>query len=562
MRLPRSSGEICSRSSGLSTGSTRRISFTKYAKGHTAQPSSLVAEVIAARRRGDGQPVQVAVEARELARCAAPRRDAAPATRTGSVWASSSIRLPTDAAEDRTAGRASGTPVRSPESRPGAARRRTRPRARPSDRPAVRRSSATIRRPPSALAISVTQRDGTCSLLRRRSPRGTHSRWRAAPASVASSSWCWRSVSSARSRSSPVAAWRSSSGRSESSRTGAGNEPSTRPRRITRSRSSPTPMRTDPTRTPSPMRPTAPQVGLELELQRPCEDVEGHRALHVGQAGETVESTLHPLEGLLLDEGPPGALSLRAQELVEASAGPGCVLGPALGRGGAAPGRRSGPARSHAAPGCAPLPRACARLATPGRRDRPPRARPPRRRTRQRPRAARPNRDDRRPRPPHVRVAPRPSRERSGPDGGTARRREPGEDVGTAEPRCGKGQEPEERAAGCARRERDRPRPRCARYPPRRAARAPTVRTVRRDPYTIAMRSSGVPSRTASITARTAARTSSSASEVVTMRVCSPDTTASGSASCGRGDVGAQPAHRDEDLGVGLGRRPSRRRAP
>ena len=67
-----------------------------------------------------------------------------------------------------------------------------------------------------------------------------------------------RRAGSARGSSSPVDA-RSWSGRSESSWVGEGNRPSARPRTTTRSRSSPTPMLTEPTSTPSPMRPTRPR---------------------------------------------------------------------------------------------------------------------------------------------------------------------------------------------------------------------------------------------------------------------------------------------------------------
>ena len=115
------------------------------------------------------------------------------------------------------------------------------------------------RSPASALAIWRIQREGTRSTLRRRSPRGTHSTWRPAPARAARSWRCWRSTLWARRGSSSPAARRSWSGRRESSRVGEGNNPSARPRTTTRSRSRPTPMLTEPTSTPSPMRPTRPR---------------------------------------------------------------------------------------------------------------------------------------------------------------------------------------------------------------------------------------------------------------------------------------------------------------
>ena len=124
---------------------------------------------------------------------------------------------------------------------------------------------------------SSTQRDGTRSTLRRRSPRGTQSSCRRAPASAARSWWCWRSTRSARRASSPPVRARSWSGRRESSRTVAGKEPSARPRTTTRSRSSPMPISTEPTSTPSPKRPDPAEVLLELELEGAVEHVEGDR---------------------------------------------------------------------------------------------------------------------------------------------------------------------------------------------------------------------------------------------------------------------------------------------
>ena len=112
-----------------------------------------------------------------------------------------------------------------------------------------------MRSPASAPAMSRAQRDGARPLLRRRSPRGTVSRWREAPAREASNWRCWRSTVPARSVSSPPAAWRSPSGSRGPSVTGAGREPSARPRTTTRSRSRPTPMLNGPHMTPSPIRP-------------------------------------------------------------------------------------------------------------------------------------------------------------------------------------------------------------------------------------------------------------------------------------------------------------------
>ncbi len=107
--------------------------------------------------------------------------------------------------------------------------------------------------------MSSSHRDGTRSLVVRRSPRGRHSRWRSAAARAARTWRCWRPTRSRRSASSPLVRARSRSGRSESSRTGAGSVPSARPRITTRSRSSPIAYDSGPTRTPSPKRPTRPR---------------------------------------------------------------------------------------------------------------------------------------------------------------------------------------------------------------------------------------------------------------------------------------------------------------
>ena len=119
--------------------------------------------------------------------------------------------------------------------------------------PAPRSSS---RRPCNASAVSSRNRDGTCSVVRRRSPRGNPStRDPAVDASAARSARSSEPIRSARSTSCPSSGARSLSLRSGSSRGAAGNTPSAIPHTNRWSRSAPSAKPTGPTRIPSPSRP-------------------------------------------------------------------------------------------------------------------------------------------------------------------------------------------------------------------------------------------------------------------------------------------------------------------
>ena len=107
-----------------------------------------------------------------------------------------------------------------------------------------------------------------------------------------------------RSGSTPSVARRSASGSSESSRTRAGNVPSARPQTNTRSRSSPRPSATWPMRMPVAEAADAPEVGVELELERAAEHVEAGGGLDRVEPGEAIERRLDLVGRLLLRVGP------------------------------------------------------------------------------------------------------------------------------------------------------------------------------------------------------------------------------------------------------------------
>ena len=96
------------------------------------------------------------------------------------------------------------------------------------------------------------------------------------------------------------------------------------------------------------------EIGLELELQRPCKHVETHRALHALETGKAVERALHLFGCLRFDEGPPCPVARTAQQIVEATTGPGHVVGPPP-----RPGRRRRQVVDEAQYECAQFSRVC-----------------------------------------------------------------------------------------------------------------------------------------------------------------------------------------------------------
>ena len=203
---------------------------------------------------------------------------------------------------------------------------RCRPRARHARRarggwPGTRRSpdrartNATVvgRRP--AASVSSRYRDGTCSVLRRRSPRGQVARTRACGRGERGQQRALGVVDPLRTQaSSPPSAARRRSASNGSSCGTDGNTPSARPHTHTRSSSTPSANATGAASTPSPEPADAIAGGAELQLERAAEHVEGRTAIDGVEPGEPVERRFDAPRRFLFDVGPPARAGVGAEE--------------------------------------------------------------------------------------------------------------------------------------------------------------------------------------------------------------------------------------------------------